>query len=339
VVAPGVRTARIGGVARAAIDNDTFRAAVEPHRRELLVHCYRMLGSVDDAQDLLQETMTRAWRAFAHYDPRRASMRTWLYRIATNACLNALKSRQRRPLPADIGPVFDDPDAAFVPGFEIPWLQPFPDTLLGVAPADPAELALERARLRLAVVVALQLLPARQRAVLVLREVLDAPAAEVADLLDTSTAAVNSALQRAKATLAAARVALAAPREPDDEQRAVVDAWVAAFEAADVTALTRLLCDDVVLEMPPMWNWYRGVADYGAFMTRVFRSRGTRWRSVPVAANGQPGIAAYRAGSDGKYLRHTVQVFTVRGGRIARTTVFQDPHVFALFDLPVERPR
>jgi RNA polymerase sigma-70 factor (ECF subfamily) len=165
---------------------DSFRAAVEPHRRELLVHCYRMLGSVDDAHDLLQETMTRAWRAYPRYDPHRASMRTWLYRIATNACLNALESRRRRPLPSDVGAAFDDPDAAFVPGFEVPWLQPFPDALLGAAPADPADVAVERAHLRLAVVAALQLLPARQRAALVLCDVLDIPASKVAELLDTT---------------------------------------------------------------------------------------------------------------------------------------------------------
>lgn len=323
------------------VDDETFRAAVEPFRRELLVHCYRMLGSVDDAQDLLQETMTRAWRAFDRFDPGRASMRTWLYRIATNACLTALASRERRPLPADIGPQFDDPDAALVPGVEVPWLQPLPDALLGPAPSDPAEVAVERSRLRLAVVAALQVLPARQRAVLVLREVLDVPAGRVAELLDTTTAAVNSALQRARATLAASGADLAAVVEPRESERAVVDAWVAAFEAADVTALTRLLRDDVVLEMPPMWNWYRGVDAYCAFMARVYRTRGTGWRMVRVAANRQAAIAAYRAdaGAAGRFVLHTLQVFTVHRGQIARMTVFQDPAVFALFGLPAEPPR
>jgi RNA polymerase sigma-70 factor, ECF subfamily len=321
---------------------DAFSEAVEPHRRELLVHCYRMLGSVHDAQDLVQETMTRAWRAFDRYDPERASVRTWLYRIATNACLTALASRRRRPLPSDVGARFDDPDAPFVPGLDVPWLQPFPDALLGAGPADPADVAIDRSRLRLAVVAALQLLPARQRAVLLLREVLGVPASEVAELLDTTTAAVNSALQRARAALADAGVEPGSVGEPDDErQREVVDAYVAAFETADVARLTALLQADVVLEMPPMWNWYRGPHDYGAFMERLFRLRGTRWRTVPLAANGQRGMAAYVGGGDGEVLSlHTVQVFDVAHGRIVRTTVFQDPDVFGLFDLaPTLGPR
>ena len=311
-----------------------FAAAVEPHRRELLVHCYRMLGSVHDAQDLVQETMTRAWRAFDRYDNQRGSIRTWLYRIATNACLNALKSRKRRPLPADVGPQFDDAEAAFVPGFEVPWLQPLPDALLGVTGNDPADLAVERAQLRLGVVATLQLLPPRQRAALVLCDALDLPARDVAALLETTPAAVNSALQRARRTLAAAAVDINGPVDSDESQRAVVDAWVTAFEAADVSALQRLVLDDVVLEMPPMRNWYRGAAQYGAFMTRIFRTRGTSWRTVPLSANGQPGCAAYVRGQHDAFVLHTVQVFTVERGRMTRVTVYQDPGVFALFDLP-----
>ena len=157
-----------------------FAAATEGYRRELLVHCYQMLGSVHEAEDLVQETMLRAWRAYERYDPDLASMRTWLYRIATNACLNALEGRARRPLPSGVGQPFDDPDAAFVPGFEVPWLQPIPDRLLGDPPDDPAVLAAERSGLRLAVVAALQLLPAKQRAALILRDVLGFSAAEVA---------------------------------------------------------------------------------------------------------------------------------------------------------------
>ena len=297
-----------------------FEAAVAPYRRELLVHCYRMLGSPHDAEDLLQETMLRAWRAADSYDADRASLRTWLYRIATNACLNALESRTSRPLPSGIGERFDDPDAAFAPGLEVPWLMPFP--------TDPAAAAVERSRLRLALVAALQLLPARQRAALILREVLDVPAAEVADALGMTTAAVNSALQRARARLAEVGVDPDAGVESPPEQRAVVERYVAAFESADVAALTALLADEVVLEMPPMWNWYVGTADYGGFMERVYRTRGTDWRSVPLWANGEAGFAAYR---DGRL--HTVQLLTVSGGRVLRTTVFQDDAVFALFDL------
>ena len=310
-----------------------FTAAVEPHRRELLVHCYRMLGSVHDAQDLVQETMTRAWGAFDRYDDQRASIRTWLYRIATNACLNALRSRQRRPLPADVGPRFHDPEGPFVPAFEVPWLQPMPDALLGAAPSDPADLAVERSQLRLGVVAALQLLPPRQRAALVLCDTLDVPARDVATMLETTPAAVNSALQRARRTLATAAADIDTFVEPDDAQRAVVDAWIVAFEAADVTALQRLALDDVVLEMPPMYNWYRGAASYAAFMTRIYRTRGTSWRTAPIRANGQSGCAAYVRDEHHEFVLHTVQIFTIVDGRIARVTVFQDVDVFALFDL------
>src|SRR5262245_50408548 len=268
---------------------DEFELAVGPFRGELLVHCYRMLGSVHDAQDLVQETLARAWRAFDRYDPNRASLRTWLYRIATNACLNALQARKRRPLPSGVGQPFDDPDAAFVPALDVPWLEPFPDALL-TRTDDPGERAVERARLRLAMVAALQLLSARQRAVLILREVLDVPAAEVATVLDTTTAAVNSALQRARARLDAAGLDLDTVSEPADAQRAVVDRYVAAFEQADVAGLTELLADDVVLEMPPMMNWYIGPARYAGFIARVFATRGTDWQMVPVVANGQAAV-------------------------------------------------
>jgi RNA polymerase sigma-70 factor (ECF subfamily) len=300
-----------------------FEAAIEPHRHELRVHCYRMLGSAHDAEDLVQETMLRAWRAYTTYDPERASIRTWLYRIATNACLNALESRKRRPLPSGVGPAFDDPEAAFVPGFEVPWLQPLP--------ADPAASAVERSQLRLAFVAALQLLPPRQRAALILCEVLDVPAAGVADLLGTTTASVNSALQRARARLSEVGIDPDAHAEPAADQRAVVNRFVAAFERADVAELTALLADDVVLEMPPMWNWYRGTDDFGAFMRRVFRTRGEDWRTVPLWANGEAGFAAYASGA----LR-TVTILTVEAGRVTRMTVYQDETVFDLFAL--EKP-
>ncbi|MEP9382247.1 RNA polymerase subunit sigma-70 [Nocardioides sp. KR10-350] len=302
-----------------------FGVAIESHRRELTVHCYRMLGSVHDAEDLVQETLLRAWRAADSYDASRATLRTWLHRIATNACLNALASRASRPLPSGVGERFEDPDAAFAPALEVPWLQPFP--------TGPEASAVERSRLRLALVAALQLLPARQRAALLLREALDLPAAEVADALGLTTAAVNSALQRARATLAHAGVDPDTAAEPADVQRRVVDRYMAAFERADVAALTALLADEVVLEMPPMWNWYAGRQPYAGFMRRVYRTRGTSWQHRPLWANGEAGVAAYAGGR-----LHTVQLFTTAGDLVVRTTVYQDPDVFALFDLPAEMP-
>jgi RNA polymerase sigma-70 factor (ECF subfamily) len=318
-------------VAERELGNE-FAALVEPLRRELLVHCYRMLGSPQEAEDLVQETMLRAWRAHKRYDPGVASFRTWLYRIATNACLNALQARARRPLPSGIGQPFDDPDAALVPGFEVPWLQPIPDRLLGVAPEDPAVLAVERSGLRLAVVAALQLLSAKQRAALILRDVLGFSASEVAGILGTSTAAVNSALQRARASFAAPSLDGDSLTEPGPEQREIVDRYVAAFEGADVDALARLLADEVVLEMPPMWNWYAGPVAYTRFMRRVFKLRGRDWRTIRGSANRQPAMAAYVRQGD-QYELHTFQVFTVHRGAIVRTTVYQDSEVFAIFDL------
>ena len=293
--------------------SDQFTEAAEPHRRELLVHCYQMLGSVPEAQDLVQETMLRAWRAYDRYDPEPGSVRTWLYRIATNACLSALESRSRRPLPSGVGQPFDDPDAAFVPGFEVPWLQPIPDRLLGNAPDDPAVLATERRGLRLAVVAALQLLPAKQRAALIFRDVLEFSAAEAARMLDMSTAAVNSALQRARAAFAGPGLAADSLKEPGVEHREVVERYMTAFEHADVEGLARMLAQEVVLEMPPMWNWYIGQDAYSRFMERVFALRGRDWRTVPIPANRQPAMVAYARQGD-RYQIHTLQVFTVEEG-------------------------
>ena len=307
----------------------------EAFRGDLLAHCYRMLGSVEDAEDLVQETLLRAWRAAGRYDPQQASLRTWLHRIATNACLSALAGRARRPLPSGLGPAGDDPQVPLVPNLDVPWLQPFPDARLG----DPADAAQQRAGLRLALVAALQLLPPRQRAALVLREVLQFPAAEVAQALDSTVAAVNSSLQRARATLAAAGLASAELREPAGQaERAAVERYLAAFEAADVPALTRLLADDVVLEMPPVPLWLAGRAHYREFMERVFARRGPGWRLLPVQANGSPALAAYAADpAAGGVRAHSLQLFEVTGGLIRRCVTFADPAVFGLFGLPDTR--
>jgi RNA polymerase sigma-70 factor, ECF subfamily len=308
-----------------------FATRAEPYRRELLAHCYRMLGSVHEAEDLVQDTMLRAWRAFAGYDETRASLRTWLYRIATNACLSALAGRARRPVPSGLGAPTYDPQDPFVPGFEVPWLQPLPDAL--VADDDPALAAVRRGSLRLALVAALQLLPPRQRAVLMLREVLEWSAQETAEALEMSVPAVNSALQRARARLAEANLQEDEIVEPA-LSRAVVDRYVAAFERADLAELRTLLTREAVLEMPPYLNWFVGADDYVRFIARAYAMRGTDWRMLPLAANGQSGVVAYVRGADGRYALHTVQLFAVTPAGIAHTTVFQDPVVFALFELP-----
>jgi RNA polymerase sigma-70 factor (ECF subfamily) len=298
---------------------------LEPYRGELVAFCYRMLGSFHEAEDLAQETMLRAWKARDRYDRSRASVRTWLYRIATNACLSALEGRARRPLPSGLGAPSEDPMAPLTPAFDVPWLQPFPDARFDVG---------MRADLRLALAAALQLLPPRQRAVLVLREVLEFSAAEVAVQLGSTVPAVNSALQRARAALADADDADEVTEPDDPRARAVIDQYVRAFEAADVPALVRLLADEVVMEMPPVPLWYVGSRNYGLFMGRVFGMRGPGWVVRRLTTNGQPALAAYAPEPGGGHRLHSLQVLTVSGGRVTRNVVFADPHVFGAFGLP-----
>jgi RNA polymerase sigma-70 factor, ECF subfamily len=300
---------------------------LEPYRSELVAYCYRMVGSFHEAEDLVQETMLRAWRARNAYDATRASVRTWLYRIATNACLTLLEGRARRPLPSGLGAPSDDPAAPLAPALDVPWLQPFPDARYDVG---------LRADMRLALVAAMQTLPPRQRAVLVLREVLGFSAAEVAAQLDSTVPAVNSALQRARAALAEAGGPEEVGAPGDPEVDAVIERYVRAFEAADVPALVRLLAADAVMEMPPVPLWFRGSRDYGRFMRRLFEMRGPGWGARRLTANGQPALAAYAPEPGGGRRLHTLQVFTVRGGAVARNVVFADPSVLEAFDLPAE---
>jgi RNA polymerase sigma-70 factor, TIGR02960 family len=352
-VGSGERTgSEARSVVEARADGDThtsgeaqagFEARAAPYRRELLTHCYRMLGSVHEAEDLVQETMLRAWLAYDRYDADRASLRTWLHRIATNACLTALRGRARRPLPSGLVGALEDPGAPMTLRAEVPWLEPFPDPSTaglssgaGAAARDPAALVVARGSLRLALIAAMQLLPPRQRAVLILREVLAWPATEVAEALGTSTASVNSALQRARARLVEAGLTEDEVTEPpDQDQRAVIDRYLRAFEDADLDALRALLTQDVVLEMPPVLNWYVGPDAYVAFIARVFAMRGTDWRMRPTSANGQPALAAYvRAPGDDVHRLHTLQVFTAARGAVSHTVVFQLPTVFTAFGLP-----
>ena len=307
-----------------------FDRQVEPFRTELLAYCYRMLGSAHDAEDLVQDTYLRAWRAREQYDETRSSLRTWLYRIATNACLTALKVRGHRPLPSGLVAA-SDPLGPLVRGENAAWLQPLPDSLLDAG--DPAGAVIDRNSLRLAFAAALQHLSARQRGALILRDVLSFSASEAADILGTTVVSVNSSLQRARARVKEAGVGQEPLSEPSAaEQRAWIDRYMKAFERADVEGLKRLLTEDVLMEMPPMINWFTGPGSYGLFMEWVFDVGGTDWHLKPVAANGQPGFAAYRRAGDG-YELHTLQIFTVTAAGISRNSVFQDPEVFASFGL------
>jgi RNA polymerase sigma-70 factor, ECF subfamily len=322
--------------------NEDFARLTEPLRAELLAHCYRMLGSVHDAEDQVQETLIRAWRSYGEFEGR-ASLRTWLYRIATNACLRALENRSRRPLPSGLGGPGQDADAPLAPARpEVPWLQPFPDARLGTGsadPADPADVAVSRASLRLALIAALQYLPPRQRAVLIFRDVLGWRAAEVADLLGTTTAAVNSTLQRARAQLRLVAPAQASIREPADRAvRDLLARYAAAFETADIAALTALLREDAVLEMPPQPTWFAGRDQIARFMAaRVLRRPGD-FRLIPTTANGQPALAAYLRDSGGVLRAHAIQVLTVGSSGVTRIVSFNDPELLAVFGLPAVFP-
>ncbi|WP_432197604.1 sigma-70 family RNA polymerase sigma factor [Streptomyces sp. bgisy027] len=314
-------------------DRDEFIRLTDPYRRELLAHCYRMLGSVDEAEDLVQETYLRAWRSYDGYEGR-ASLRTWLHRIATNTCLTALESRARRPLPPGLGGPAEAPEEPLTtPLTDVPWLQPLPDALV-----DPANVVAARGSLRPAPVAALQNLPARQRAVLILRDVPAWRAAEVAPLLGTSTAAVKSSLQRARV-----RLDEVAPEEDLVEEpagatdREVLHRYVAAFENADLDSLIDLLRDGVEPEMPPYAQWYRGRADVLRCLRARVHEKGTP-RMLRTRANGRPAGAMYVRGADGVLRAHSVQVPTVRKDSPARVTAFLDPEVPARFGLPKELP-
>ena len=312
--------------------SDEFATVAEPFRPELLAHCYRILGSIHDAEDLVQETYLRAWRSFDRFEGR-SSVRRWLYKIATMACLTALDTRTRRPLPSGLDAPSDDHRVSLAPADpSVAWLQPAPDALFGAD--DPSTIVAGRAGVRLAFIAALQHLPARQRAVLTLRDVLAFRTAEVAEMLDTTTAAVDSALRRARSRLAEAGPVEDDLAEPDDETRRVLlDGYVDAFVRADPDALVHLLRADVELEMPPIPTWFTGRDTVIAFLARRVLGRPGRWRMVPTRANGQPAVVAYRRTADGRYEAHRVEVLEVIGHRIARITAFHDPALVPTFGL------
>jgi RNA polymerase sigma-70 factor (ECF subfamily) len=282
-----------------------------------------MLGSVQDAEDLVQETYLRAWRAYEDFEGR-ASLRTWLYRIATNACLNALRHSSRRVLPAGLGAPATDVAAIGPRQPEIPWLEPIPDER-----ADPAAIVAGRTGLRLALIAALQHLPAQQRTVLILRDVLTWSAQETADLLGVTPAAVQSTLQRARARLDRLDPAIDEVVEPTEpERRDLLDRYADAFERADVPLLTRLLTEDAVWQMPPNAAWFAGRDSVSRLMAD--RMQGRLFRLVPLRANGQPGFATYLDGE-----AFSVQVLTLRGPAIAAVTAFHSAETVERFGLPV----
>jgi RNA polymerase sigma-70 factor (ECF subfamily) len=311
-------------------DRAEFARLADPYRRELLEHCYRMVGSVHDAEDLVQETFLRAWRGYPGFEGR-ASLRTWLHRIATTTCLTAIERRRRRALPAGLGGPTDDVDGPLTELPESTWLEPLPDALDG---SDPATVVVDRADLRLALVAALQHLQPRQRAVLLLRDVLSWRAAEVAELLGTSAAAVNSLLQRARAHLDAAAPAEDRLVEPDDpQQRALLDRYAEAFEQADMAALTRLLTADATWEMPPFPTWVRGRdAVVALIMAQCPSGPGDTWM-VATRANGSPAFAAYQRDTDGVLRAHGLHVLRLVPGAVAGVVAFLDPSLFPAFGL------
>jgi RNA polymerase sigma-70 factor, ECF subfamily len=305
-----------------------FHARAEPYRAELLAHCYRLLGSVHDAQDVVQETYLRAWRGIDGFEER-SSLRRWLYAIATRTCLTAIGTRGRRPLPSGLGAPQDDHRVAVAAGDPtVPWLQPVPDALLG----DPAAVVAGRAEVRLAFVAALQLLPARQRAVLALRDVLGFSTAETADVLGATVDAVDAALRRARSRLTDAALDPETLDEPDDGAlRALLDRYVDAFSRADPAALVGLLRADVELEMPPTPTWFTGSdAVVGFLAGRVLR-RPDVWRMAPTRANGQVALVVHRHAGEGRVEPYGVQVLTLRGRRVGRITAFNDPSLVPLF--------
>ncbi|MFL6072000.1 MAG: RNA polymerase subunit sigma-70 [Mycobacteriales bacterium] len=321
-------------------DHGAFARLAEPYRRELHVHCYRMLGSMEDAEDAVQETYLRAWTRLDSFAGR-APFRAWLYGIATHACLDALRRRKARVWPTDVaGPA--DPRSEPLPPAEVPWLQPYPDRLLEAAAppdAEPEEIVTAKETIELAFLAAIQRLPARQRAVLIMRDVLEWSANETAASLDMTRPAVNSALQRAHATLAAH---LSVGRDEwtsssNADEKALLDRLIAAWERADVTALVGLLRADARFVMPPRPTWFDGRDAIEVFFREhAFVMMGTDWVLRPTAANRQPAFGVYwrESGSAAAYQRFAIGVLRIEGGAIAEIALFIEPELFASFALP-----
>jgi RNA polymerase sigma-70 factor, ECF subfamily len=305
----------------------------EQYRRELTAYCYRMLGSAFEADDAVQETLVRAWRGFDGFEGRSA-LRSWLYRIASNVCFDMLKGRQRRAMPIDVEAMGSASGPVAPPTAESNWVGPIPDQRLLSSEADPAEEAVVRESVRLAFVTALQHLPPRQRAVLILREVLKWRANEVAELLDTTVVSVNSALQRARSTLAERNVASDEIAMVDDDQQELLARYVDAFERFDIDSLVALLHEDATMSMPPYPLWLQGATELRTWLLGPGSGcRGSRYEAIH--ANGTPGFAQWRTSPDGGYEAWAIHVLHVSDGRIASLDFFVDKNLFPLFGLPI----
>ncbi len=314
-----------GQRATAPAPEANFEELADTYRRELLAHCYRMTGSVHEAEDLVQETYLRAWRAFHGFEGR-SSVRTWLYRIATNVCLTNLEGRARRPLPTGLGTADSQAGDALELDHEVPWLEPVPDAAVVVT---------ERDSIRLAFVAALQHLPARQRAVLILRDVLRWSAKEVAEALETTSVAVNSALQRAHAQMEQVHASEdSVVPDLDARQRQLLDQYVEAFWRKDIDTIVGLLTADAVWEMPPFTGWYRGAENIGRLIDTQCPGGAHEMPMIPTTANGQPAFGLYMASPDGDYAPFHLQVLALDGDRVRRVVAFFDAELFARFGLP-----
>ena len=319
-------------------DDAAFTRLVEPLRRELHAHCYRMLGSTHDADDALQDALLRAWRGFARFEGRSA-LRTWLYTVATRTCLDTVAARGRRALPVDLGPSSDRAVVDDAPLADVAWLGPYPDVALAGGPVGPDARYEQREAVELAFVAALQHLPGNQRAALLLADVLGFTPTEIATTMDTSTASVNSALQRARA-IVATRVPSATQQQTlrkigDVRLREIVAGYSSALERGDTDALVALLTEDVTWSMPPLPHWYRGLEAVTDFAVRIPLTGCGSWRHRPVSANGQPAVGAYLWNDDAAaHVGWSINVLTLRGERIADVTSFIGTHHFASFGLP-----
>ena len=321
-------------------DEDAFNRIVEEHRLQLHAHCYRMLGSVQDAEDALQETFLRAWRGLSEFGGR-SSLRTWLYRIATNVCIDASSRRAKRVLPTDVGPVSQS-NGVDPPLVESTWVEPYPDEMLGIPDgyAAPGARYEQREAVELAFIASLQHLPATQRAVLILRDVLGFSAKEVAERLDTSVASVNSALQRARKAVderLPERSQQATLRELGDQKvRALAEAYVDAWARRDVEAIAALLAEDAVFSMPPWAEWWQGRETIARFAENE-ECLETRTFPTPIRVNGQLGLASYSLDEEtGRYVPAAIDVLTFEGELIKQVTAFVTPELFPHFGLPPE---